>query len=229
MYAFARPFTVYAPDEPPAGGAPAPVPGVDPTPEQAAALAAAAAATGDPTPPAPGADPATPPPGWTPPTYEEVQRQAGAIAAANRRANELERTQRDAETERQREAGQFKTLYETAEEKATKLEGGIKSGAVNAAITDAAQRLGFRNPTLAARLIDTKGVVAELGDDYTATVDAAGQAELETRLQAVLAANPELKGQAGGAQLGGAGDPPAAPTTGAAALNDGIRRAAGRA
>ncbi len=233
MFAFARPFTVFAPDPPAGGGAP-PAPGADPTPEQAAALAAAAAATGgagDPPagdPPAGGA-PAEPPPGWTPPTYAEVQAQQSAIAAANRRARELETAQQTAETERQREAGQYKDLYETEQGKTQKLETGIKTAAITSTIAEAAQRLGFRNPTIAARLISTDGIDAELGDDYTAKVDAGGQAELEKRLAAVLAENPELKAGAGGAQLPGAGDPPPGATGGAAGLNADIRRAAGRA
>lgn len=174
----------------------------------------------------PPADPPPAPEGeWKPPTREEVEAKDRAIAEANRRAKKLETAASVAEQERQQKAGEFEQLYGGEKERAEKLEGGIKTGAVKSAVIATAQRLGFKNPLLASRVIDISGIDAELADDYTATVDPTGQAELEKRLLAALAADPYLGSGDQPRTLPGAGDPPAGSGGGNAGFNDQIRGA----
>lgn len=184
----------------------------------------------------PAADPpkpeATPPANddeFQPPTKEQVEAMQAAIAAANQRAKKLENEQAAAAKKAAAEAGNFEELHKAEQERATKLETGIKTLAINGAITAAAQRLGFINPTLATTLIAKDGINAELGDDFTAQLDQAANVEIERRLTEVLTRDPYLKGDPPRAQLAGAGDSEGGPTGGHAAMNAQIRKAAGRA
>lgn len=229
---FARSPFLFAPDEPPAGAAPPelgtqPPPIAQPgTPPPAAPPAAPPAGEQPPQEPPAGA-----PEGWTPPTFEEVQAREQAIAAANRRAKALEDAAAKAQADAQAEQGQFKELYETEKTSGETLKAGLVKAGVATAVSEAAARLGFRNPALAAKLIDLGGIdgTVELVDGQ-ANVELAPTAGslIEARLTKALEADPYLKGQAaGGAQLPGAGGgAPAA--TGAAGMNAAIRASAGR-
>lgn len=175
----------------------------------------------------PSADPAPPQPpaGWTPPTYADWEAQQKAVAAANKRAKSLEDAAAKAEQQKAAEAGQFKELYESEQQKAERLQQGIVSAAVRSEVVAAAQRLGFQNPMIAAQLISMDGLSADLGDDFTASVDAASKTTIEQRLQERLNADPYLKGAPPRGQLPGAGDtPPATGNGGNAGFNAQLRQ-----
>lgn len=184
------------------------------------------------TPPAntpPAADQSTPPDGWQAPSYEEWKRQQNAIAASNKRASDLEAAAQKAADEEAAKQGQFQELAQREQEKAQKLEQGIKTSAVKSEVLKIAQGLGFRNPLLAENLITLSDIDATLADDFTATVDDAAKNIITERLNAKLATDPYLKGDPPRAQLGGAGQGnEGGASTGNAAMNDQIRAAAGR-
>ena len=186
------------------------------------------------TPPAdPPADPATTPPAdqgdWKPPTREEWEASQKAIAAANQRARKLEQdAQRLADKEAEAN-GEYQQIAERERQRAEQLEQGIKATAIDNAILEAAQRLQFRNPLIAPALVSRDEIEATITDGHTAKVEAAGVQLIEQRLAAKLESDPYLKADAPRAQLAGAGNPGATGATGGnAAMNDAIRRGAGR-
>lgn len=227
---FARSPFLLAPDEPPAGGAtPPPELGTQPPPVAPPAAGAQPPAEPPAAPPVtPPADPpAGPPADWTPPTYEEVQAREAAIAAANRRAKALEDAAAKAATDAATEQGKFKELYEAEVAKGNTLTQSLVNAGIGTAVTEAAARLGFRNPALAGKLIDVTGIEGELIDGQVTLKPEAGPL-IEQRLTAALQADPYLKGTVQqGAQLPGAGGGEPAPT-GAAGMNAAIRASAGR-
>lgn len=179
--------------------------------------------------PTTGDEPATPPDGWSPPSYEEWEKVQKAVGAANQRARKLEADAQRRADEEAAAQGQFKEVADRERARAESLEQGIKTSAIKAAIIETAQRMQFRNPTLAPRLVATDGLEASLGDDYTAAVDPNALHTIEERLRKALEDDPYLKGDPPRSQLPGAGDPSATSHGGNQAMNDMIRRGAGRA
>ncbi len=189
-------------------------------------------ATSQPAPPAQQQPPAVNPPSgeWTPPTREEVEAKDRAIAEANRRAKKLEAEAQKRADEEAAASGEYQQIAQREQERAQRLEEGIKASAVKAAIVEVAGNLRFRNPSLAASLISASDIEAVLGDDHTASVDAAGKAAIEQRLKEKLATDSYLAAEAPRAQLGGAGAAGgSAPAGGGnAEMNDLIRQGAKR-
>lgn len=146
-----------------------------------------------------------------------------AAAAAAKR-------QRDRERESAKASGKYEDLYKEADERAKALEARLRNAAVKDAVGDAAQRLRFRNPALAARLIDLSDVDVDLDGD-TAALDTASVKLIERRLTEAAESDPYLLADPGGRMLPGAGAPAGGngASGGNAAMNQAIRRAAGRA
>lgn len=164
---------------------------------------------------------------WTPPSKDEWDRQQAAIAAANKRARDLEREQRQAAQTAAEEGGNFKTLYEQEQARAQALEDGVRTAAIDNEVAAVARRLGFDNPAIAAKLADLDGVSATLDANGRASVDPASGVLIERALAKVLEENPTLKRAEPGRQIAGAGS--GSPAAGGHAdLNAQIRRAAGR-
>lgn len=177
--------------------------------------------------------------GWTPPTREEYEAQQKALGEANKRARTLERQQTEAQRKAAEEAGNFEELHKQSSAELERVKGLVASAAKRDAVAEVAARLRFRNPNIAHKLIDLGGIEATLdleGDEPSATVDSAGKATIESRLQAVAQADSYLLGDAAAGQLAGAGASTGAGGTGSgggngdgnAAMNAAIRRAAGR-
>lgn len=208
-------------EQPPAPTPPAPTPPAPgPTPSPTPAPPAPGPA---PTPPAPAPEPA-------PPASEDADRDRlqAAVAAANRRSRELE-----AELAQYRDKGKTSDeLLADERKKRGELEGKIATAAKANAVTEAATRLRFRNPALAHRLIDLGDVDVNLdASTLDATLDATAKTLIERRLEAAAQAEPYLVDTGPPRQLPGAGNDPAgggADGGGHAAMNDAIRRAAGR-
>lgn len=165
---------------------------------------------------------------WKPPTREEWEAQQKAVATANQRARKLEQDAQKRADEEAAANGEYQQIAERERQRAEALEQGIKATAIEAAITEAAQRLQFRNPLLAPALVARDGIEALITDGHTAKVDTAGIQLIEQRLQQKLETDPYLKADAPRAQLAGAGNSGSAATGGVAAMNDAIRRGAGR-
>lgn len=206
-------------------------------------------------PPAPPAPPAPQPPATPAPTppapdpagetvtlpADEVNRLREAAARGAQQTRAAQRAAEEAEAERQRQAGQFETLYEGERGKVTKITGVVADSVRRSVVSETAQRLGFANPALAHRLINARDIAVSIDLDadeldlsaLDGAVDTAGRTLIEQRLNAILDENPNLRGQPAPRQLPGAGANPAAPGAGEAAgnagMNHAIRRAAGRA
>lgn len=185
-------------------------------------------APADPPAPADPSAPAEPQGDWKPPTREEWEASQKAIAAANQRAKRLEQDAQKRADDEAAANGEYQQIAERERQRAEQLEQGIKATAIEKAILEAAQRLQFRNPLLAPSLIGRDGIDASIDDNHVAKVDAAAVQTIEQRLQQKLETDPYLRADAPRAQLAGAGNQGAAATGGNAAMNDAIRRGAGR-
>lgn len=189
---------------------------------------------GDPpqTPPAPAPPAPAPSDDWTPPSREEWEAQQRAVTEANQRARRLEQQQRKAADAAAQAAGNYEDLYKSEQERATKLLEGLSTRAVDGAIAEVARSLNFRNPLLAGRLIDRAGLEATVDEaTYAVDVPAPTRTLIEQRLREAATSDPYLTSEPPARQAPGAGNPPAgpnAPANGAAAMNQMIRRAAGR-
>jgi len=186
-------------------------------------------------PPEPPADPpAAPPPADDAVTLTRAEHDA-LIAdrdAARKSAAAANRTQKDRERKLAQDGGKFEELYTAADKRAVALEQRLTRAAVSDAVQTAAARLRFRNPKLAARLIETADLTldVDLDADTSPALDAAQAALVERRLKAAAETDPYLLSEAGGAMLAGAGGRAGAPAgaNGNAAMNAMIRRSAGR-
>lgn len=150
-------------------------------------------------------------------------RRAAATAAQRQRAREREAA---------KTAGNFEELYNDANGRVEKVTGLVRTHTISNAVKDAAERLGFRTPSLAARLIDTADITVEVDPDADTLpeLDAGSSTLIERRLQAILEREPGLLRDGPGRMLAGAGQNGGTSGTGGnAAMNSIIRRAAGRA
>lgn len=125
-------------------------------------------------------------------TKAELNRLNAAVANSNKRAKELDDAEKKRQREADEEAGEHKKIADDAIANVTKLEGALKKTAITGTVSSIAGELGFKSPSLAARVIEITGVDAELDDDGNATVDDAGKVELKKRLENALKAHPEL-------------------------------------
>lgn len=146
---------------------------------------------------------------WTPPdrsSWDNVQRQLRETR------QELKKFQADAEKQR-RDQGQFEDLYTEEKRKREELEARMERADRDQLATGIAERLKFRRPGRAIRLLDPEAFESENS--------------LERALKALAEDMPELvgtgeTGRRQGAATGDAG-------TGGASMNDLIRQSAGRA
>jgi len=182
----------------------------------------------------PPAAPAEPPPADDAVTLTRAEHDA-LIAdrdTARKAAAAANRTQKERERKLAQDGGKFEELYTAADKRAAALEARLTRAAVSDAVKTAAARLRFRNPALAARLIETTDLTldVDLDADTNPALDAAQAALVERRLKAAAETDPYLLSEAGGAMLAGAGARAGAPGggNGNAAMNAMIRRSAGR-
>lgn len=141
-----------------------------------------------------------------------------AVAASNAENRRLKKQAEDAAAAAAKEQGDFKSLYEKEKEARETLESTVTTERRAATVQRVAERLQFRSPSIAHRVID----LDDLGAD--------DEREAERRLKKAAQDYPELLGApaprqlpgAGGRQQGGAG-------TGGDEMNARIRAAAGRA
>jgi hypothetical protein len=165
-------------------------------------------------------------------TKAEVEALEKAAATANRKLRDAQKKIDQAESAGKAAAGQHEELYNQTKAELDRVTGVVGANAINTEVATIAQRLGFKNPALAHKLIDTAGVDAEVdlsGDAPKVEVDATAKTILEARLKAVLEADPYLKGDPAQRQLPGAGQGGGGNGGGAnAEMNAAIRRASGR-
>lgn len=180
--------------------------------------------------PPPSDPPPAPKDDWTPPSREEYERLQQAAAEANKAKRELERKAEAARKKAAQDAGNYEELYNGANTELERTRSVVKGSAVRGAVSDVATTLGFRNPTLAASLIELDGVDADLDvDKLEATVPQAARAVIERRLKTVAERDPYLLDPGRTRQLPGAGGGGGGTdANGNAAMNAAIRRAAGR-
>lgn len=175
---------------------------------------------------------------WSPPSREEWDRLQESNAELATRARTAEKRNQSAETRGKKEAGKFEELYNESEAKVGKITTGVSRMAVNAEIVATAGRLGYRNPALAASLIDTGGLDADVdldGDEPKVTVSQATKTMIERRLTERASQDRYLVDEAKATQLAGAGGGDTGTNSqqgaggGHGDMNAAIRRAAGRA
>lgn len=155
-----------------------------------------------------------------------------AVASANQTARDLKR-----QVDELKSAGQSEEERNAAAaEKLTKVTAAVTKRELDAAITAAAERLNYASPSLAASLIDRVGLDVNVdldGDDPKVDVPQATLTIIEDRLKAKAQAHGELLKPQGSGQYAGAGGGGEGGSGGQggghAAMNDAIRRAAGRA
>lgn len=167
---------------------------------------------------------------WTPPTREEYDAMIAERDQAKAAAARSSRAARENDRKGKTQAGQFEELYTEEKQRAEKLMTGLSTRAIKATVTEIAQRMHFRNPTLAARLIDIDGLNAQVDEEtYEVEVGADVKTIIERRLTAAANADGYLLTTPPQRQLPGAGAGNGdAAAAGNAAMNAAIRRAAGR-
>jgi hypothetical protein len=160
-----------------------------------------------------------------------------AVAQANAAKRAAEKRAASKETAGKKEAGKFEELYNESEAKVGKITSGVSRMAVNAEIAAVAGRLGYRNPAIAAQLIDTNGLDAEVeldGDEPKISVSNATKTMIERRLTERATQDRYLVDESRARQLQDAGGGDSGRNSqggggGNADMNAAIRRAAGRA
>lgn len=183
-----------------------------------------------PTPPEP--EPAPPSEEWSPPTREEWEAQQTELNRARQAAARADRQRRDHTRQQQQAAGQFEELYNESRQELDAIRTGLSHSAVESAVAEAASRLRFQNPTVAHRLIDLAGIEAEVqidGGRANVNVDQSARTLIDQRLQRLAEQEPYLLAAPSARQLPGAGHDVGGASGGAAAINQALRRAAGRA
>ena len=212
------------PGTPPPAPAPAPEPPATPP-------------AGDPPPPAPAAGAQD---DYTPPSREEWQAAQEELNRARQAAARGDRARRDAERQRQQQAGEFEELYNAERQRVEAVTGALGQTAVRDAVAEAAQRLRFRNPAVAHGLLlgsnGLAGIEAEVDLEGPAngapiaSVPQAARTLIEQRLARLAESDPYLLADVSPRQLPGAGQtPPGGQPSGNAQINAELRRAAGRA
>lgn len=169
---------------------------------------------------------------WTPPSREEYEAMQRERDEARNAAAKADRARRERERKAAEEAGNYEELHKQSSAELERVKNLVVSGAKRDAVSEVAARLRFRNPSLAHKLISLDGINAELdldGDEPTAAVDQGGKGLIESRLKAVLEAEPYLAGEGQQRQLPGAGQGNGQTGAGHSDMNQAIRRAAGRA
>lgn len=165
-------------------------------------------------------------------TNAEVRALRETADKAQKAAAKSDRERRDRERAAAEAAGNFEELHKQSSAQVEKVTGLVRTHAVSSAVAAAAERLGYRTPSIAAKLVDTADLTVEV-DLEAATLpelDAAGKAKVEERLKELAGREPGLLREGPGRMLPGAGGQGAAGNGdgGSAAMNAAIRTAAGR-
>lgn len=140
-----------------------------------------------------------------------------AVAATNAENRRLKAAADKAAADAAAAAGNYEELYKQEQQKREELEKSVASERRGSTVQRVAERLEFKSPSIAVRLID--GL-----DD----IDPGDEREMEKRLKKIATDHPELLAAPQTRQLAGAGGRQQGAGSGNDQMNAAIRAAAGR-